>query len=289
VVVSLAIDVSNAFASFWMTCKFAPRRRLAAAHFGVAAVQPRAAGNPSARDIKWAVEVSRTVVWAVMVWSLFGCGGMVALSVVVVIVIAVMVNQLAKRQAESLAEADKLYQAGKTDEAAAKYKDAYAAAGDRKADVVKRIVDVEAGKGNTAEAKKWVERGLSDKLVLSFDSPAGRSMLADVQRDRDTKVAQQRVEDDARAKQQATERDDRDQVRKNRNLPREEFRALLKGKTKDEVIRLIGRPDEIADIEGLGGQAYNYANVAPDPVSKKRSLASVSFDKAGVVESVNFI
>jgi hypothetical protein len=224
-----------------------------------------------------------------MMWGLIGCGGMVALGVVLVIVIAVLVGRDAKQRSDSLTEADKLYHAGKMEDAVAKYKDGYSAAGDRKAEVVKRIVDVEAGKGNTAEAKKWVERGLADKLVLSFDSPGGRTLLADAQRDRDAKVAQQRAEDEARAKQQATERDDRDQVRKNRNLPRDEFRALLKGKSKEEVIRLIGRPDEIVDIEGLGGQAYNYANVAPDPVSKKRSLASVSFDKAGVVESVNFI
>jgi hypothetical protein len=230
-----------------------------------------------------------------MMWSLLGCGGVLALGVVVVVVIAFLVNQSVKRQAESLVEADRLLQAGKTDEAVAKYKDGYGAAGDRKAEVIRRIVDFEAGKGNNAEAKKWVERGLSDKLVLSFDSPGGRTLLADAQRDRDTKLAQQRVEDDARAKQRqadklvnAKQTEAADSVKANRNKSREEFRQMLVGKGPDEVLRLIGKADRTIDTEATGAVWY-YNRVAPDPASGKLSTAVITWDGAGLVKDVEFL
>jgi hypothetical protein len=230
-----------------------------------------------------------------MMWGLIGCGGMVALGMVVVIVIAVMVSQAGKRQAESLAEADKLYQAGKTEEAVAKYKDAYSAAGDRRADVVKRIVDHEAGKGNTTEARKWVDRGLADQLAMSFDSPAGRTLLADAQREKEAKLAQQRADDEARQKQHQAEKEAKakksavsDLVKANRNKSRDDFRLMLLGKGPEDVIRLIGKADRTIDTEATGTVWY-YNRVAPDPASGKLSTAIITWSGVGFVKDVEFL
>jgi hypothetical protein len=196
-------------------------------------------------------------------WGLIGCAGAAAAGVGLVVVIAVLASRDAKQKADALAEADKLYQTGKVADAVAKYNEGYsAAAADRKGLVVQRIVDHEAGLGARSEAKKWIEKGLDDKVAVSPVTPAGRALLEEVQKERDARLAQKRADDEARDKQRQGERDDRDQVRKNRSLPRDEFRALLKGKTQDEVIRLIGRPDEVVDVEGLGGKGFNYLNVA---------------------------
>jgi hypothetical protein len=104
-----------------------------------------------------------------------------------------------KRRREALAEGDRLYA---TDPAAAvvKYKEGYDAADSRKAEVIQRIVDAEAKAGHQAEAKKWVERGLNEKLQVSYETPAARELLAQVQAERDAKE---------RAKQEAEEKKER--------------------------------------------------------------------------------
>src|SRR5262245_40533270 len=75
-----------------------------------------------------------------------------------------------KKKREALAEGDRL---DPTDPAAAvaRYKEGYDAAGPRKAEVLQRIVDHEVKAGNTAEAKKWVEKGLNEKLQVAYETP----------------------------------------------------------------------------------------------------------------------
>jgi hypothetical protein len=63
-----------------------------------------------------------------------------------------------QRALDDLAAADRSYTEGKKAEAVAKYKDRFShVPEDRKAEVLQRIVDHEAGAGNTAEAAKWIE------------------------------------------------------------------------------------------------------------------------------------
>jgi hypothetical protein len=201
--------------------------------------------------------------------------------------------QSQKKKQEALVAGDALYPT-KPAEAVAKYKEGYAAAGARKAEVLQRIVDHEAANGNTAEAAKWVERGIDDKLTPAYTSVAAKDLHAKVQKDRaDKEVARKaaeevkRAERDAKAKQRDEEKTGKDQVKANRNLPREQFRALVTGKTEPQVIEALGRPDETQDQEGQGKLWY-YRNVAVDPVtSKKTALVQLVFE-GGAVTMVNF-
>src|SRR3954447_10020287 len=109
-------------------------------------------------------------------WRLVGCGGLIGLIVGAASVAFFFVQRDMQIGAEALAEADQLHKDGKAPEAVAKYKQAYACAGKRKADVIQRIVDHEIAHGSSDEARKWVEKGLADQLSLSFDSAGGRSL-----------------------------------------------------------------------------------------------------------------
>lgn len=189
-------------------------------------------------------------------------------------------------QEAALVEADKLY-ATKPAEAVAKYKEGYPAAGDRKAEVLQRIVDHEAGAGNTAEATKWVEKGLDDKLTVSYTSAVAKDLHAKVQKDRADRETAKKAEAAAKAKPRDEEKGARDQVRANKNLPREQFRALVTGRTEQQVLDALGRPDETQDQEGLGKLWY-YRNAAVDPTTgKKTAIVQIVFE-GGVATMVNF-
>lgn len=191
-----------------------------------------------------------------------------------------------EQQEKALAEADKLY-ATKPAEAIAKYKEGYPAAGSRKTEVLQRIVDHEAEAGNTAEATKWVEKGIDDKLTVAYTSAAAKSLHTKVQKDRADKEAAKQAESAAKAKQRDEEKGSRDQVRANKNLPREQFRALVTGKTEQQVLDALGKPDQTQDQEGLGKLWY-YNNAAVDPVTnKKTAIVQIVFE-GGTVTMVNF-
>ncbi len=189
-------------------------------------------------------------------------------------------------QEKALAEADKLY-ASKPAEAVVKYKEGYPAAGDRKAEVVQRIVDHEAGAGNTAEAMKWVERGIDDKLVVAYTSAAAKDLHAKAQKDHANREAAKQTDTAAKAKQRDEEKGAKDTVKANKNLPREQFRALVSGKTEQQVLDALGKPDETQDQEGLGKLWY-YRNVAVDPVTGKKTAQVQLVFEGGAITSVNF-
>lgn len=192
------------------------------------------------------------------------------------------------RQAQeaALAEADKLY-ATRPAEAVVKYKEGYPAAGSRKAEVLQRIVDHESKAGNTAEATKWIEKGLDDNLTVGYTEPAAKDLHAKVQKDRADREAAKKAAEAAKAKQREDEKGAKDQVRANKNLPREQFRSLVSGKTEQQVLDALGKPDETQDQEGLGKFWY-YRNVAVDPVTgKKTAQVQIVFD-GGTVTTVNF-
>ncbi|HZT80053.1 MAG TPA: hypothetical protein VFA26_07525 [Gemmataceae bacterium] len=91
-----------------------------------------------------------------------------------------------QQQARAIAEADQLYADGEREEAVARYKNLFATVpADGRAEVVRRIVEHELGKGDAEEAERWLQRGLDDGLKLTFDSPAAKELLARAQRQRE--------------------------------------------------------------------------------------------------------
>lgn len=221
--------------------------------------------SPSGKVLPWLLRA--------LVLGIFACCGSVGF-------IAMQAN---KKKQETLAEADRLY-ATKPAEAVQKYKEGYDAASDRKAEVLQRIVDHEAG--NTAEAEKWVEKGLDDKLTVAYTSAAAKDLHAKAQKDRADREAAKKA-DAARAKDRDDKTAAKNQVRANKNLPREQFRALVSGKTEQQVLDALGKPDETQDQEGLGKLWY-YHNAAVDPVTgKKTAIVQLVFE-GGAVTSVNF-
>lgn len=72
---------------------------------------------------------------------------------------------------------------------------------------------------------------------------------------------------------------------------REDFRNKVKGKTKQEVIQAVGKPDRTNDMQGseyIGDMSFwYYDNGAKDPASGKMGSVTVKFED-GVVDSVDF-
>ncbi len=123
---------------------------------------------------------------------------------------------------------DELYAAGKRDEAVAKYKSGYAAAGSRKGEVMKRIVEHELSRGDAQEAKKWVGQALAENIEVSYDSPAANGLLAQVRREREQAAAQAAAQGGAK---KGVTRENYDRIRDGMSLA--EVEALL-GKGREE-------------------------------------------------------
>ena len=108
-----------------------------------------------------------------------------------------------KKKREALAEGDRLY-ATNPAEAVGRYKEGFDAAGTRKAEVLQRIVDHEAKAGNAAEAKRWVEKGLNEKLNAAYETPAARELLTQVQQERaEAEAKKKEAEDKKKAEHEA--------------------------------------------------------------------------------------
>jgi hypothetical protein len=99
-------------------------------------------------------------------------------------------------QKMSLEEGHRLWQAGKKTEAVAKYKsvlDNGVSSIDRseRPTIFQRVIEVEIDKGNTSAAKAIIQKARTYDVALSFNHPAAKSFLAEVQADLETdKIAQ---------------------------------------------------------------------------------------------------
>jgi hypothetical protein len=82
-------------------------------------------------------------------------------------------------------------------------------------------------------------------------SPAAKDLFAKIQKDRADKQAARKADAEARAKQRDEAKGARDQVRANKNLPREQFRALVSGRTEQQVLEALGKPDETPGLTHL--------------------------------------
>jgi hypothetical protein len=185
--------------------------------------------------------------------------------------------QSTKAKHEALDEADRLYDKSPT-QAVEKYKEGYSVAGSRKGEVLQRIVEQEVKSGTTAEAKKWVEKGVDDGVTVSYTSQAAKDLLVKVQKDRAEQLAAKPVEKDKKVKERDT---------KNRKYTRDEFKQLVLGKTRDEVIGLLGKPNATQESGDL--ELWNYYSRTTDPTTGKTDQdAQVEFQN-GRVENVTFI
>ena len=69
---------------------------------------------------------------------------------------------------------------------------------------------------------------------------------------------------------------------------RDEFRKLLMGKTMDEVIQLIGKPDSTSDF-GDGEPTWRYKEITTDPVSSRTDTSvTVWFNRGKRVFNVTY-
>ena len=62
-------------------------------------------------------------------------------------------------------------------------------------------------------------------------------------------AAQKKADEEARARQKQEEGHSRNKTKANRNLPRDEFRSLVVGKSKQQLIECLGKPDDTQDQE----------------------------------------
>lgn len=100
--------------------------------------------------------------------------------------------------ARELKAADALYAEGKKAEATTKYKEHFDKAPDSdKPLALKRIVEQEVDAGHADEARRWVERGLDQRVAAAYEAPAARALLASVQAERDAKEQARRAEQEA--------------------------------------------------------------------------------------------
>lgn len=69
--------------------------------------------------------------------------------------------------------------------------------------------------------------------------------------------------------------------------PRDELRQLLQGKTKAEVQKTLGRPEQTKEIPG--GEMWMYRGITHDPATGRTDpLTWVHFDAEGRVGKVDF-
>ena len=154
------------------------------------------------------------------------------------VVIAIVAGIASHQQAESLAEGDKLYTAGKQAEAVEKYNSGYPSAGTRKAEILKRIVDFHAGKGDKQEAAIWIAKGLDEKVEVNYDA-AGQQLLAQAKKERDEKVAQKQADKEAKANAPK------------KGVNRANYEKIQDGMTLEEVESILGKGKEDARAGNL--------------------------------------
>jgi len=199
------------------------------------------------------------------------------------VLVAVLSSQSQKAQQEALAAADAAYTT-KPAEAVAKYKLGYPAAGSRKAEVLQRIVDHEA-EGNAAEAAKWIEKGLDEQIAVTYKSTASRTIVAKVEKDRADREVARNAAEVAKQNERDAKANERDA--KSRKYTRDEFKALVLGKSRNEVIALLGKPKSTQQSGEL--ELWDYLGRTTDPVTGKTDhLAQVEFE-GDHVANVSFI
>lgn len=138
-------------------------------------------------------------------FRLASCGGCLTVLLLLLLVGAVATFVIRQKQQDALNEANKLWDAGQRDAAIAKYKEGFPAAASSKGEILQRIVEYEVGKGNMQEARKWVEKGLDEKLDVKYEGQA-QQLYAAAKKDRDELEARKKAEAEALAQKKAEQK-----------------------------------------------------------------------------------
>jgi len=178
-------------------------------------------------------------------FRLFSCGGCLLAALALVGLGVGGYLYVHRQQVQAVNEGTRLWDAGQRDAAVAKYKEGYPGAGDMKASVLRRIVEHEASKGNTAEARKWIERGLDDRLDVAYEGDAGE-LLAEVKKEREEKAAKKKAEEEARAQARREE-----QSAPRKGVTRANYERVKEGMTLEEVEAILGKGKEASSAGNL--------------------------------------
>lgn len=73
----------------------------------------------------------------------------------------------------------------------------------------------------------------------------------------------------------------------NKLYTRDEFRTLLMGKTADEVLQAIGKPNSTADTPDRDPMWY-YRNITYDPLTKNTDTSTYVYFRRGRVDDIRF-
>lgn len=69
---------------------------------------------------------------------------------------------------------------------------------------------------------------------------------------------------------------------------REDFARLVDGKSEDEVLKLVGRPDKTQEPDRIGRSFWYYNHITRDTISGKLDSSVQVVFQNGVVDTVNF-
>ena len=163
----------------------------------------------------------------VPLYGALGCGVLLFSCCGFGTITTMLANSRAKAQ---IAEADQLWADGKRAEAVEKYAANYERADD-KPQLLRRVVEFRLESGDTAEAKKWLARGISDKVEVVYEGKAKEEFAALRQELADDEAkARSKKEADARAEQEraaAAKREKEEKAKRDRAsaalLAEEEF------------------------------------------------------------------
>jgi len=113
-----------------------------------------------------------------------GCGALLLFGCCFFSIVYTAINSATQ---DSIARADKLWDEGKKDEAAEKYRLHYSGA-KNKPEIVRRMVEHHVEKGDEKEARVWEEKGRKDKLTVNYESAGAKAFVTRLQREREEKT-----------------------------------------------------------------------------------------------------
>ncbi len=157
-------------------------------------------------------------------------------------------------------KADVLWDSGKKSDAVMEYRQVYEdARSDEKERMLPRILEYEVSAGNTDEAKKWIKRGLEDKLKVEYTDPDAKKLFAVAKKEYDEAAAEKErkeLETKAKAEREAAEREAARKKAKAEEAARPKpsranYDKIKLGMSLAEVQAILGPGKENARGEGV--------------------------------------
>lgn len=166
------------------------------------------------------------------------------------------------KEIKELKEADKLYSQGKKAEAVAIYKRNFDKSKDQPL-ALKRIVEHEAEAGDSAEARRWVEKGMDQGVSVSYEG-AAQKLAARVKSEREAQARARQAEQESQARAAKQEQDAK---------AKEDEKRRVAGHFRD--LKSADRATKLAAIQAVAALGERAAESEPDAV---RQLAEALKD-----------